>query len=105
MMSKWITIVVAALITANAYAAPVVVYDPGTDGTVQTAMTNLGYAYALRTPAVPLTAADLVGCDVLVVGWNALGDMSGLPAAVVAGGVRGNVLLTGHDADFHAVFG
>ncbi|UCG59074.1 MAG: hypothetical protein JSU70_06110, partial [Phycisphaerales bacterium] len=74
-MKKLMTILVAILVAANAYAAPIVVYDPGTDGTVQTAMTNLGYAYALRTAAVPVTAADLVGCDVLVVGWNWTGDM------------------------------
>ncbi|MHC4508096.1 MAG: hypothetical protein ACYTAO_03935 [Planctomycetota bacterium] len=96
---------VLILAVPSVYAAPTLVYDPGTDGTVQTAMTNLGIPFDLRDSGNPVTAADLATHDLLVIGWNAFGDMSGITPSVLEGGITGNILLTGHDADFHTVFG
>ena len=105
MMKKFILICFLILFAANTYAASTLVYDSGTDGTVQTAMANLGIPFDLRDSGNPVTAADLATHDLVVIGWNAFGDMSGITPSVLAGGITGNILLTGHDADFHAVYG
>lgn len=106
-MKKFILICILILFGANAYAASTLVYDPGTDGTIQTAMdTILGVGnWDLRDPTTPVTAGDLATHNLLVIGWNAFGDMSGISSSVLAGGITGNILLTGHDADFHTVYG
>jgi hypothetical protein len=39
--------------------------------------------------------------DILIVGWNAGGDTTGLSASVLAQGVTGRIILSGHDADPH----
>ncbi len=106
-MKKFILICFLLLFAANTYAASTLVYDPGTDGTIQTSMdTILGAGnWDLRNPATPVTAGDLSTHNLLVIGWNAFGDMSGITPSVLAGGITGNILLTGHDADFHTVFG
>ncbi|MHC4146044.1 MAG: hypothetical protein ACYSUD_14825 [Planctomycetota bacterium] len=84
-MKKLIIICFLILFTANTYAASTLVYDPGTDGTIQTAMdTILGAGnWDLRDPTTPITAGDLATHNLLVIGWNAGGDMSGVsgPAA------------------------
>jgi hypothetical protein len=90
------------LFAAHGYAATTLVYDSGTDGTIQTAMTNLGIPFDLRNSGNHVTAGDLATHDLLVVSWNAFGDMSGITASVLASGITGNILLTGHDADYHA---
>lgn len=101
-----IAICVLMLFGANTYAASTLVYDgQGSQTMIQQAMTELGIAYDLRTASNPVTATDLATHDVLVVGWNYAGDMSGLSSAVLAAGISGNVLLTGHDADVHTVQG
>jgi hypothetical protein len=106
-MRKLIVICFLILFSANTYAASTLVYDPGTDGTIQTAMdTILGVGnWDLRDPTTPVTAGDLATHNLLVIGWNAFGNMSGVTPSVLAGGITGNILLTGHDADFHTVYG
>jgi len=105
-MKRVIVMVCAVLVLGcAAYAADTLVYDGGGSGGIQQAMVELGIAYDLRTAATPVTAADLASHNLLVVGWNELGDMSGLSAPVLAGGITGIKLLTGHDADWHVVHG
>jgi hypothetical protein len=99
-----ISILILAL-GANAQGgASILVYDTLTDGNIQTALTNLGLAYDVRNSSTPITAGDLTTHDVVVVGWNWNGDMSGVNTAALSG-ITGNILLTGHDADYHAANG
>ena len=99
-------ICICILLTTNAYATGTLVYDGGgPQSQVQAAMGLLGITYDLRDPGNPVTVADLASHDVLIVGWNFLGDMSGLSDSVLADGITGNILLTGHDADVHTVQG
>ena len=102
-----IAICVAVLLTASAYASPAtLVYDGGGGQTaIQGAMTALGIPFDVRGPGNPVTAGDLTTHNLLVIGWNLGGDMSGLQPSVLAGGITGNMLLTGHDADYHTVHG
>jgi hypothetical protein len=83
----------------------VLVYDGGGSyAPIQQAMQKLGIAYDLRTPSNPITATDLATHDILIVGRNyGDGDMSGLDPNILAAGVTGRILLTGHDADNHFV--
>lgn len=79
------------------------VYDCG-DQYVQQAMSVLGVTnYTLRTAATGnhVTLQDLNTHDILIVGWNSGGDVSGLSPEVIDEGIKGRVLLTGHDADWH----
>ena len=41
--------------------------------------------------------------DILIIGWNNQGDTNGLSVSVLAQGITGRVIITGHDADFHAL--
>ncbi len=104
---RTIVIGLAILLAVNGYAAQTtLVYDGGgPQADIQNAMTALGIAYDLRGPSNPVTAGDLATHNLLVVGWNYGGDMSGLQPSVLAGGITGNTLLTGHDADVHTVHG
>ncbi|HUW19273.1 MAG TPA: hypothetical protein VMW16_08230 [Sedimentisphaerales bacterium] len=105
-MKRLITICVLLLFAANVYAASTLVYDGGgSQASIQAAMTELGMAFDLRDAATPVTAADLASHNLLVVGWNNGGNMSGLSASVLESGITGNILLTGHDADVHVVHG
>lgn len=101
----WTTCVLLAF-SAGAFAANILVYDGGgPQAGIQTALTNLGMVFDLRNPGNPVTAADLASHNVLVAGWNYLGDMSGLSPSVLAAGITGNVLLSGHDPEVHAPWG
>ncbi len=60
-------------------------------------MTN----YRVRNSTYHVTADDLSWCSLLLIGWNAGGDMSGLDPSIIEAGITGRVILTGHDADFH----
>jgi hypothetical protein len=106
-MKKLITICVLVLFSANAYAVTTLVYDGfGPQANIQGAMTELGIPFDLRTSADPVTAADLASHNLLVIGWNyGGGNMGGIDPAVLASGITGNILLTGHDADVHVVYG
>ena len=105
MKRQLLVVGVLLILGSSAYAATALVYDPGTDGSIQAALTNLSIAFDLRNAGSPVTAGDLGSHDVLVVGWNWLGDLSGLSSSVVGAGITGNVVLTGHDADYHTVYG
>lgn len=103
---RTLVICLALALAGNAYGASTLVYDGGgPQASIQGALTALSIPFDLRGPGNPVTAADLASHGLLVVGFNYAGDMSGLPASVLAGGIGGNILLTGHDADYHAVSG
>ena len=94
------------MFTTNAYAG-FIVYDTGGDQSrIQSAMTTMGHSYVVRDKLNPVTAADLAGAEALIVGWNfdkySPADMAGLTLpTVLENGITGNILLTGHDADYH----
>jgi hypothetical protein len=91
------------LLAVNGYAAETLVYDGGgPQAGIQNAMTALGIPYDLREPGNPVTLGDLASHNLLVIGWNFDGDMSGVQPSVLADAITGNILLTGHDADYHA---
>ncbi|MHC4282353.1 MAG: hypothetical protein ACYSWZ_05200 [Planctomycetota bacterium] len=50
-----------------------------------------------------VTSNDLATHDILIVGWNTDGNTAGLNESVLAAGITGRVILTGHDADLHTV--
>ena len=87
------------------------VYNPGGDqASIVQAMTNiLGTAFNPNTDVRTsdqgkhVTAEDLVAYDILIVGWNYDGNTAGLNENVLAEGITGRVILSGHDADFHTV--
>jgi len=105
-MKRLITICLLLLFASSAYAAPTLVYDGGgPQASIQQAMADLGIAFDLRTSAIPVTLADLASHNLLVIGWNLGGNMTGISAPVLASGITGNILLTGHDADVHTEYG
>jgi hypothetical protein len=80
------------------------VYDPhnSSDSDIQRAMRELGISnYDVRSKDNPVTALDLSTHNILIVGWNDNGDMSGLHSDIIKAGIQGRVLLTGQDADYH----
>lgn len=106
MIKRFWTTCVLLTFSAGAFAASILVYDGGgPQAGIQTALTNLGMVFDLRNPGNPVTAADLASHNVLVAGWNYLGDMSGLSPSLLAAGITGNVLLSGHDPEVHAPWG
>jgi hypothetical protein len=104
-MKKLLTVLVLLILAATSFGSSVLVYDGGGSAGIQAAMTELGIAFDLRNAAAPVTAGDLTSHGLLVVGWNEGGDMSGLSGSVLGAGITGNMLLTGHDADWHVVHG
>ena len=85
------------------------IYDPGTGSNIKEAMRIiLGRELEpneIRTSIQgnQVTAADLQNHDILIVGWNQGGDMTGLHSDVLASGITGRIVLTGHDADLHTI--
>jgi hypothetical protein len=111
-MKKLLTIgvlcVVLVLGSGNVFAAKYLVYDPGgSQDSIQGAMTTLGFSYDVRNAGSAVTAADLAtgGYEALVIGWSVGGDYSGLSPSILATGITGNRIFTGHDADFHTQAG
>ncbi|MBI5838047.1 MAG: PEP-CTERM sorting domain-containing protein [Candidatus Eisenbacteria bacterium] len=88
-------------------ASPYLVYDSGgSQDVIQAAMTACGFSFDVRDASNPVTAGDLASHRALVVGWSASGfDMSGLNSSVLESGITGNMVFTGHDADYHTVAG
>ena len=76
------------------------VYDCG-EHSIITAMSQLEIPFTLRDSDNPVTAQDLVDYDILIVGWNSGGDITGLSKEVIKNGITGRVILTGHDTDWH----
>jgi len=82
------------------------IYNPGgTQSRIVSAMDQLGIPYDERGPGNEVTANDLTTHDILIVGWNDDGSTAGLTENVLAAGITGRVILSGHDADFHTVHG
>jgi hypothetical protein len=105
-IKRLLVIFVAVLFADKTYAASTLIYDGGGPwANIQPAMTKLGIPFDLRDPGNPVTLADLASHNLLIIGCNYSGDMTGLSAAVLASGITGNILLTGHDADVHIVHG
>lgn len=101
---KKIIVCLIALFATNAYAA-IFVYSPVNSGSTEIALINLGYTYTLKTMSNPLTGSELADGDLLIMGWNiGEGNMYGLDSSVWDK-ITGNVLLTGHDPDYHAAYG
>ena len=88
------------IFTTNVYAG-LIVYDGGGTGGIQQAMADLGLAFTLKGPGDTITDLELADADALIVGWNENGSMAGLNADVLEVGITGNILITGHDADYH----
>jgi parallel beta-helix repeat protein len=86
------------------------IYNPGGDeSSIEAAMKKiLGrelYPSEIRGPGNEVTLEDLETHDILIVGWNAGGNTTGLHSDDLAAGITGRVILSGHDLDFHTVKG
>ena len=98
------------------------VYSCNTNQEIVTALPILGINnFDIRDPNNPVTEADLASHDVLIVGWNDYKStnpstsISGLVGLVdpsdpnspllLENGITGNILLTGHDVDYHTCSG
>jgi len=110
-MKKLIAICVLIVFTSNAYAASTLVYDPlynpaNPTTHITVSMSTLGIPYDLRHFGNPVTADDLASHNLLIIGsYDTGGDFSGVTGAVLASGITGNILITGHDADWHIRYG
>lgn len=92
--------------SGNALATYLVYRSGGSQDRIVEAMDILGFDYDVRDASNHVTAADLESYDALIIGWSAGGyDMSGLSTTILADGITGNRLLTGHDADYHTSYG
>jgi len=84
----------------------VIIYQSlGDQDSIEEAMRKIGVKYALRNRFHPVTAADLDANDVLIVGWNIEAEPNGLSSSILASGITGRIVLSGHDADYHTVAG
>ena len=79
----------------------------GSESSIKQAMDKWGLSYTERDSNVGnhVTLADLQNHDILIVGWNAGGNTSGLNPNVLANGITGRIIISGHDADYHTVNG
>lgn len=87
---------------ATSQASPLLIYGVG-NHTLET-LRMLGLSYDFRDPANPVTVDDLANHEVLIVGSLYPSYASGLSPAVLES-ISGNVILTGHDVDYHAWYG
>ncbi|HPP55267.1 MAG TPA: right-handed parallel beta-helix repeat-containing protein [Anaerohalosphaeraceae bacterium] len=80
------------------------IYNPrGSEANIKNVMDKWGWSYTERNSdsGNHVTLADLQNHDILIVGWNAGGNTSGLSRDILAEGITGRVILSGHDADYH----
>jgi hypothetical protein len=81
------------------------VYNPGgQQSSIRDAMSHLGilnYDERNYDDGNEVTPEDLATHDILIVGWNYLGNTTGLDANTLLAGITGRVILTGHDLDYH----
>ena len=97
-----------------AMANDILVYDPDYNtafhtgaGDIQLALDMLGFKdqYDVKSWKDPVKLSDMESHNykVLVVGWagSNWGDYTGLYSSIINAGITGNILLTGHDPDFH----
>jgi uncharacterized repeat protein (TIGR01451 family) len=66
---------------------------------------NLDSNSDIRGPNNEVTLDDLANHDILIVGWNAGGDTTGLNSNILAAGITGRIVLSGHDLDYHTIHG
>ncbi|MFA6426452.1 MAG: hypothetical protein WCW64_09785, partial [Phycisphaerae bacterium] len=118
------SILITSLLTLTVFVLPVsavdlpfnpndytfLVYNPDPSGDIiRDAMLDLGITnydrrgYVNGEDFVDVNATDLASHDILIVGSNFYGDTTGLHSGVLAAGITGRVILTGHDADLHIV--
>jgi len=101
-MAKWIAGIMALVLFAANCSVAVLVYDGGgTQAGIQQALTSMGIPYHLRDKDNIVTMSDLASHDLLVVGWNYGGDMSGIKPSILEAGITGYILITGHDPEEH----
>jgi hypothetical protein len=82
------------------------IYDcDGDEDSIQDAMDEIGImSYTVCNAASPVTLAGLNSHDILIVGWDGGGgDKGGLSASVLGQGITGQIILSGHDSDYHTV--
>jgi hypothetical protein len=105
-MKRFFTLFISFLIlsSGSVYAdtSNILIYDDAT-GTLSWTLTELGFTYDVRNQDNPVTLSDLQSHSVLVVGWSDpySSNYGGLDKDIIDLGITGNVLLTGHDPDFH----
>ena len=105
-MKKTVFLFSLLLFANHSFAAHTLVYDGGgQQSRIQQAMAVLGISFDLRNADHPVTLDDLASHNLLIAGFNLGGDMSGLSASILADGITGNIIITGHDADVHTVEG
>jgi len=76
------------------------IYVPkGGQDSIDEAMEELGISCDVRDfyDGNEVTSEDLESHDILIVGWNANGDTSGLDDEILAAGITGRVILSGHE--------
>ncbi len=84
------------------------VYDGGdSENLMQRAMEKIGITtFTVRSPGNPVTINDLATHDILIVGWTQeASNMAGLDPNVLAAGIKGRILLSGHDSNYHTLAG
>jgi len=86
------------------------VYNPGSgSSSIEEAMRDiLGRSLTpseIRGPGNVVTANDLATHDILICGWNEDGYTTGLHSDILATGITGRIVLSGHDLDYHIVSG
>ena len=79
------------------------VYDPKPNNSdIVPALDVIGITdYEYFTPSKPIAEPNFVESSILIVGWSQGGNMSGLDPDVLESVINRQVLLTGHDADWH----
>ena len=82
------------------------IYNPGgNESSITQAMERLDISFDERDSSFGnnVTSTDLSTHNILIVGWNNGGDTSGLDSRVLLNGIKGRVVLTGHDLDYHTI--
>ena len=101
-MAKPIAGILALVLFAASCPAAVLVYDGGGDQAgIRQALTSMGIPYHLRDKDNIVTMSDLASHDLLAIGWNFGGDMSGIKPSILEAGITGYILITGHDPEAH----
>jgi hypothetical protein len=79
----------------------------GGEESIGEAMEKIGVrSYTVCDAETPLTANILANHDILIVGWDGGGgNKTGLWTSALEEGITGRVILSGHDSDYHTVWG
>ena len=83
------------------------IYDCGgspSQNTIQNAMLEIGIEnFTVCNASNSVTLAGLNSHDILIVGWSSDGNKGGLDPNIIEQGIIGQVILSGHDSDYHTV--